>query len=183
MTPDTKEALSKTTKYLHSIVALFMIGLLAVGVYMVETDTKSLYSWHKSFGVIALAFILIRVIWRIKNGWPIPVGTYSMIEQFLSKLVHWVLLLGTLILPLSGIGMSYFSGNGVAVFGFQLLARNPSLDNPSKVIAHNETLASLFHGMHHWIGYLLIAVIVIHIIGALKHHIIDKDDTLKRIKP
>ncbi len=183
MTPDTKEVLSSTTKYLHSIVALFMIGLLAVGVYMVETDTRSLYSWHKSFGVIALVFVTARVLWRIKNGWLIPLGTYSKLEQFLSKLTHWVLILGTLILPISGIAMSYFNGRGVAVFGFQLIARNPSPDNPAKVIAHNEALASFFHGTHHWISYLIIGAIVIHIIGALKHHIIDKDDTLKRMKP
>jgi cytochrome b561 len=78
---DTPNQLSRTSLALHWIVGLTMIGLLAVGVYMVETETRSLYSWHKSFGFVIFFVILLRVVWQLKNGWTTPVGKYQHIEQ------------------------------------------------------------------------------------------------------
>ena len=177
---DTPDHLSVTTRTLHWIVALSMIGLLSLGVYMVETDTKSLYSWHKSFGVLIIIFVVLRIIWRIKNGWPTAAGRYSQVEHFLAKLVHWTLILGTLVMPMSGALMSSFGGHGVKVFGLEIVAKNIDVAT-SKVIAHSESLAGLFHSIHHWAGYIIIIALLLHIVGAFKHHIVDKDTTLNRM--
>ncbi len=181
MKKDSVEKLTHTTIALHWSVAIFMIGLLALGIYMVEVDDKSLYSWHKSFGILALGFIVLRVLWRMRNGWPVPVSVYSKIEQALSKITHWALILGTLALPISGMIMSYFSGRGLYLFGLELAAANPVPDNPRQVIPYNENVAEFFGGVHEIAGYVLIVFIVLHIAGAFKHHIIDKDNTLKRM--
>lgn len=66
---DTYHKLSRQTVFLHWIVAVGIIGLLAVGVYMHETESFFLYPWHKSFGVLILLFVIWRIINRIKNGW------------------------------------------------------------------------------------------------------------------
>ena len=141
MTFDTREKLSSNTVLLHWIVGLTVIAMLAVGVYMEETETFALYPWHKSFGVLIFFFVLLRVMWRIKNGWPTPVREYERIEQQLSKVVHYVLLIGTVAMPLSGFLMSAFGGNGVDFFGIELVARNPDPANPQEVIAHNGAFA------------------------------------------
>ena len=70
MQVDTKQKLSSTTVWLHWIIAIMIIGLLIVGVYMEENEVYRLYPIHKSLGVIVFGFVIIRVIWRIKNGWP-----------------------------------------------------------------------------------------------------------------
>lgn len=177
----SKTPLSRTTRLLHWIVALFMISLLAVGIYMAETSAYNLYPIHKSMGVIALIFVLWRVVWRIKNGWPKPVSVYKKHEQLLSKLIHWVLIIGTLLMPISGIIMSGMGGHGVSVFGLELIAANHALDNPKQVVPINAGLANAAHSMHGILGNVLIAAIVLHVVGAWKHHLVDKDNTLRRM--
>lgn len=181
MKADTPEQFSHLTIALHWIVGLTVIGLLAVGVYMEETEAYSLYPWHKSFGFLIFFVVLLRVAWRIKNGWPTPVGQYSKVEQILAKVVHWVLILGTVLMPISGFLMSAFGGPGVEVFGLEVVARNANPDNPSEVIAHNKAIASFTHSLHHWLGEALIIAVALHVVGAIKHHVIDKDGSIRRM--
>lgn len=181
MNLDTRNRLSHTTVILHWFVGLAVIGMLALGAYMTETETRSLYPLHKSLGVLVLLIMVARIAWRIRNGWPEPVGNYANHEKVLAKAVHYVLLIGTVLMPLSGFLMSALGGTGVAVFGVELVARNPDPDNPGRVLAHNGELASFFRGVHGVVAYTLVVAILLHIAGSLKHHVIDKDGTLKRI--
>jgi len=181
MKRDTVTQLSATTIGLHWLVAVSIIGLLLVGAYMVETKAYALYSWHKSFGVVVFLIVLVRVGWRITNGWPEPIREYPALERITAKVVYWVLILGTVLMPVSGFLMSSLGGYGVDVFGMELVARNPDLDNPTKVVAHNSDLAGLANSIHHWVGYILFTAVILHIAGALKHHLMDKDGTLSRM--
>ena len=178
---DTPSKLSSNTVLLHWIVAIMMIVLLGSGIYMEENEAFALYPWHKSFGVLIAAFVILRVLWRIKNGWPTPVSDYSSTEKLLSKVIHYLLIIGTVLMPISGFMMSAMGGHGVDFFGLELVAHNPDPANPKEVIALNGTLAGIGHKMHGLGGNLIIAGVVLHIIGALKHHIIDKDGTLRRM--
>ena len=158
-----------------------MIGLLATGIYMKENEVFALYPWHKSFGVLIATFIVLRVIWRIKAGWPSPVRNYTSIEKLLSKIVHYVLIIGTVLMPISGFIMSAMGGHGVDFFGMELVARNPDPADPKEVIALNGTLAGIGHNIHEFAGIAILVGIILHVVGALKHHIIDKDGTLRRM--
>ncbi len=178
---DSKLQLSRPTIALHWIIAWTMIIMLAMGIFMAETETYALYDLHKSIGVLIFFVILVRVVWRLRNGWLEPVSQYTPTEILLSKIVHYVLLIGSVIIPISGFMMSAAGGHGVAVFGLELVAANPDPLNPQKVIALNETLAGIGHELHEIVSYLVIVALILHIVGALKHHIIDKDGTLRRI--
>jgi len=178
---DTQSQLSTNTLALHWIVGIMMIGLLATGIYMEENEVFVLYPWHKSFGVLITAFVVLRVIWRIRNGWPSPVRNYAKIEKVLSKIIHYVLIIGTVLMPISGFVMSAMGGHGVDFFGMELVARNPDPADPNEVIALNGTLAGMAHNMHKFAGIAIIVAVVIHLVGALKHHIFDKDGTLRRM--
>ena len=179
---DTASKLSPNTLLLHWIVGIMVISLLSTGIYMEENDVYALYPWHKSFGVLIVGFVVLRVLWRIKNGWPSPVSNYTRIERLLSKTIHYLLIFGTILMPVSGFLMSAMGGHGVDFFWlFELFARNPDPTNPKESIALNSTLASLAHQAHGLGGNIIILAIVLHIAGALKHHIIDKDGTLRRM--
>lgn len=178
---DTQATLSAQTRVLHWLVAVSMISLIAVGIYMHETETYALYPWHKSFGVLILPLALYRVIWRMRQGWPEPVGVYSAIEQMLAKIAHWALIIGTVLFPVSGMMMSGGGGHGIPLFGLTLMDRNPNPENPEEVLALNETVAGIGHEMHEILAWVIIAAIVLHVIGALKHHFVDKDATLRRM--
>ena len=172
-------SLSKMTVVMHWLVGLSFMTLIAVGMYMSEYEVWSLYPIHKSVGVILFVFILYRVIRRIKRGWPKPVSQYQKHEVLLSKLVHWVLIIGTLMFPLSGMIMSLAGGHGIAVFGLELVASN--YNAAGEAIAINEQMAETGYETHVILGKVMLVAIGLHIVGALKHHIIDKDNTLKRM--
>ena len=178
---DTKDKLSPLTISLHWAVALVMIGMIAVGFYMASTEAWALYPIHKSIGVLIFFVVLVRIVWRIKNGWPITVGDAARVQLIAAKIVHWVLILGTLFMPLSGMLMSAAGGHGIEVFGLELIAMNPDPANQGEVLAHIPALASLGHEVHELLGLALVGAVVLHVIGALKHHILDKDITLTRM--
>lgn len=148
---------------------------------MESYEAYALYYIHKSIGMIIIAFVLIRVIWRILNGWPEPASNYPTIEHLTAKVVHWTLIIGTVALPVSGILMSGAGGHGLAIFGLELLAENIDPNNLEDVIPLNKTLAEFGHEIHEIAGNIMIIAIVLHLLGALKHHIIDKDGTLRRM--
>lgn len=177
----TTQTISKTSIGLHWAVAVLVIVLLCVGIYMHETKTYALYPIHKSFGVIALLLASWRFVWRMFEGFFAPAGEHKFYEQILAKITHWLLLIGSVLMPLSGVVMSVAGGKGLAVFGISIVAPNFSSIDPTKTEALNKTLAGFAHSGHGVIAWVLIAVIALHVLGALKHHIIDKDATLRRM--
>ena len=178
---DTLQKLSTTTVFLHWIVALFMIVLMGVGWYMAETKTYALYGLHKSFGVVIAVFVLWRVIHRLINGMPKPLGQQGAGLNALASLVHWVLLIGTVLFPLSGMMMSVMGGHGLQLFGLELIANNPDLANPGKNLPLDGDMARNARQVHGLLLWVMLTAIVLHVAGALKHHLVDKDGTLKRI--
>lgn len=176
---DTQATLSGTTKLLHIIIALGMITLLTVGIIMSEFEIFALYDLHKSFGAIIFVLALVRVLWRVKKGWPSAVGEMSKVQHAIAKAIHWILIISTVLYPLSGLMMSIGGGHGLSIFGLELIAE--TLDAAGETVALNGAVGGLGHEIHGLITYFVIAAIVLHIIGALKHHIIDKDETITRM--
>ena len=178
---DSHNKFATTTVILHWLVGLTIIGLLATGIYMTENNVYELFSWHKAFGFLVLIVAIARVIWRMKNGWPSPASNYKPIEHKLASIVHWVLIIATLLMPISGLMTSVLGGHGLSVFGLEVFAQNFSVDDPEKTLPINYELSKLGGTIHFYLGYTVIVALLLHIAGALKHHIIDKDGTLKRM--
>lgn len=177
---DTAQTLSPTSRRLHWLVAIGFIGLGAIGFYMANTETWALYDWHKSLGVLLFVVILWRVVRRLIQGWPPAAHSYRRHEILLAKITHWVLLLGTLALPLTGMLYSGASGHGFGVFGLTLVPTNYDLLAPGQVIPYSPFWSDAGQTAHRILGYILAAAIVLHLAGALKHHFIDRDRTLLR---
>lgn len=177
---DTKTQLSKATIILHWIVALTIIFLLFIGMKMTmgEEPIFSLYPIHKSIGTLILMVILIRVYWRIINGWLKPVQQPNKVEHTIARTVQWILITASVLMPISGIMMSAFGGYGVSVFGLELFASNFV---EGKAVAINGGMAHFAHTMHEILGPVLIITVVLHFLGALKHHFVTKDKTLTRM--
>lgn len=163
---------------LHWVVALTILGLISLGIYMVQGEHLHLYGLHKSIGVLAFLAILGRLWYRLRRGWPTPAGNYPRHERLLAKASHWCLLVGVLLLPLTGMVYSSAKGYGVAVFGLQLFPKNLG---PEGIEPFHAGLAATAVQAHSLLGYILLAIIVLHLLGALKHHFVDRDDTLRRM--
>lgn len=178
---DSVNGLSRITLVLHWLVAIPMIGMLALGLYMTNLELFDYYDLHKSLGILLGGVIVLRVIWRLRQGWLPPVANYAKSEMLLARYTHWTLIISTLLMPVSGMIMSGASGHGFDVFGLELVRENPDPTHPDKVIAFNEFWSGFGETRHEYAGYILILAIVLHILGALKHQFIYKDAILRRM--
>lgn len=163
---------------LHWVVAILVIVLLVVGLVMTGMkpgpDMLRIYATHKSIGITVLALAVLRLTWKLANPHPAALPTHRQWEKLLAKAVHIFLYFAIVAMPLSGWIMSSAKGFPVSVFGWFTL---PDLVPPDKDLTK---AASQFHEM---LAYSLIVAIVLHFSGALKHHLIDKDGTLRRMLP
>jgi cytochrome b561 len=98
----------------------------------------------------------------------------------LSLFLPWVLIIAIVVMPISGFIMSGAGGYGVSVFGLEIIAAQ--FDPIAKeAIPHNAALAGFMAEVHEIAGWTMIVAIVLHFFGALKHHFINKDNTLRRM--
>ncbi|MDG1285974.1 MAG: cytochrome b [Rickettsiales bacterium] len=160
----------------HWIVALIMIGLLALGLIMVDMpkpDKYVFYGWHKAFGIIVLGLVTLRLIWRIMRKPPeLPQNTLKM-HKIAAHVTHIVLYVLMFAMPLIGWTMSSAGGHPVSVFGLKIPA----------IVGKDKELGSLMHDLHEWGSWALIAVIMLHLGASLYHHFILKDGILLRMLP
>ena len=174
-----KKELGAVTIGLHWLVALSILGMLSLGLFMTANQIWSLYPYHKSVGLLLVPIIAIRVVWRLREGWPLPVSHYASIERRLAKMTHWLLLILMVLMPLTGMIHSGASGHGFGIFGLELFPHQYT--EGGQPIPYSESWRDIGQTAHKYFGYLIIALIALHIAGALKHHFIDKDSTLKRM--
>ena len=173
----TKYSLS--SRIIHWLMAAIIIPTLGVGIYMKDFLPKDspnhleIYSLHKSFGVIALIFIFIRIVNRLLNKPPKLPLSISKLEKILAYFGHFGLYILMILVPLSGYLMSNY-------FGFPVRLFEISLPN---MVETNYELGKIFAETHEICAYFLLALVSIHIFAAIKHRFFDKpeNDVLKRI--
>jgi len=156
--------------------ALIVLAMLSLGLYMAGLDVSpfkfQLYFWHKSFGLLILGLVFLRLVWRLTNDPPEPLKSHEKWEKNLSRLIHGLLYFGLVLMPLSGWFMSSAGDFPVSFFG---------LFEMPDIVPKNETLFKILLQIHTLAAYALIGGLVLHLSGAAKHHLIDKDKTLTRM--
>jgi cytochrome b561 len=162
----------------HWILAALILGNIALGLYFVglpfSPQKLRLFSWHKWIGVVVLPLALPLLHWRMTRGeLPLPASMPSW-ERALSRAAHLLLYAGIVASALSGWLYSSAAGFQTVLFGVL-----PIPDLISKDTAAAETLRTA----HRWINDALLAVVLMHVIGAFKHHLVDRDDVLARMAP
>ncbi|MCY4305577.1 MAG: cytochrome b/b6 domain-containing protein [Aestuariivita sp.] len=139
-----------------------------------QLASKAFYfSWHKTIGIIALFFALIRIVWTITQKKPVPVKENSKLEQYLASIIHFLLYISLISVPLTGWAY-HAASEGYAPVLLPLGQELPFIPN-------NEAIAILFANLHNVLIWLFLLSTGLHITGALKHHVWDKDYTLKRM--
>ncbi len=178
---DSRQKLSPVTVTLHWIISSVVIGMLVIGFYMAATRTRSLWDVHKSVGILIFLVIMVRVLWRIRIGWPQAVGVYQPFERNLARFVHWTLIVCSLLMPISGMVSSVAGGNDLSVFGLELIADNPDPAGKLRVLPHSSFVHDFVQNIHAVGGWVFAVAITLHLAGALKHHFVDRDGTLRRM--
>jgi len=177
MLNNTTTNYGKISIFFHWLSALSVFGLFALGYYMV--DLTYYHQWyktapevHKSIGLVFFALMVCRLVWRYKEAMPSHLASHSAFEVKAGKVIHSLLYLLIFIIMITGYLISTADGRGIEVFELITL---PAL---GAAIENQEDIAGL---VHKWLAYLLIALATLHALAALKHHFVDKDNTLNRI--
>ncbi|WP_338621716.1 cytochrome b [Agarivorans sp. OAG1] len=162
------------SKLIHWLMALLILSLIAIALYMDTLprgpEKFELYDLHKGLGLLAIAAIAIRIVWHRVSKVPAPIG--EGIKLKMAHLGHIALYLLMLAMPISGLIMSLSGGHDVKFFGLFTIAG---------FAEKNESLNEIGSAIHHYGGQLLYVVLAVHVLAALYHHFILKDDTLKRM--
>ena len=176
---DTPRAYGIVSIFNHWVGVALIFTLLIIGLQFEDLprgdERSALIALHMSIGILAFAWLAFRVLWRLTSGFPeeVPGRTW---EQKLSRIVHWLLLAAIATAILSGPLSVLANGRGIDVFDWFTV---PAL------LPGNRTLHEIFETMHAISAKpLLIVLLVLHIGGAFKHAVIDRDTTLARmLKP
>ncbi len=173
----------KTSRYtgtailFHWLIAIGILGAFAVGVYMHELSLSpwklKVYSWHKWAGVTIFLLAVLRLGWRAGHR-PPELPAMPLWQQRVAALTHVGLYALMFAIPLAGWLMSSAKGFTTVYFGVLPL---PDL------LAKNVDLGKQLAEVHETLAWLMLGLVGLHAAGALKHHLLDKDDVLKRMLP
>ncbi len=159
----------------HWLSAFIFIGLIAIGLYMTGLekgdDKSAMYALHKSMGIAIFGLMILRLAWLKISPNPEQISN-NKLEHIMGHAVKGLLYLAMLGMPISGWIMSNSGGHEVAFFNMFVLPN---------IIGEHELIHEISEFMHSTFGYLLIVIVLLHIAGALKHHLVYKDVTLLRM--
>lgn len=170
------ERYSRVAIWFHWTIALLVIANLAIGLLheSLLSGVSGAMGLHKSIGLTVLALTAGRVAWRLMHPAPPLPGHVSRVERGVAHLVHVVLYALLVILPLTGwmmaSGAKRYPLNWFGLFPVPYLPIAPDL-------------AGVGHDGHEVLGWLMLALIVLHVGAALRHHFILRDGIVLRMMP
>jgi cytochrome b561/polyisoprenoid-binding protein YceI len=179
---NTSQSFGSITRIFHWLTALLILTAIPLGVVAnnMGYDTSEalaqkaqVFSLHKTLGVAAFFTASLRILWAISQTHPAPLHPDRRAETTLAGAVHWLLYISMLAVPLSG------WVHHAATSGFAPILWPLGQDLP--LVPKSESLSQTAAALHWVFTKLLVASILLHVAGAIKHHVIDKDATLARM--
>lgn len=176
--PGADRGYTAVAKVLHWLTALLVLGLIGLGLWMVGLPISLAklyaYAWHKWIGITVLILSVLRLAWRVYRPPPVLPDTITRWERSVAPWSHGLLLLLLLALPVSGWLMSSAGGVSVVWFGFL-----PLPDLVPRDLALFERLRTL----HHWLAWILMALLTLHVLAVLRHDVLRRDGIFRRMSP
>ena len=163
-----------TIRWLHRIIALLMIVMIALGWYLSTIDNEnpgynSLRQLHRTLGLSLFPLGIAHLLAYAYLPRPAFSAHLQPWEKTLAKLAHFFLLYVVIAIPVAGY---FMSGDQLHILGD---VKVPQL------LELNKGLRKTLFGVHETLAWMAAFVIGLHVAGALKHHFIDKDDTLRKM--
>ncbi|MGF1727491.1 cytochrome b [Photobacterium nomapromontoriensis] len=161
--------------FIHWLTAITVIGLFAAGLWMVDLNYYSQWykpvpHWHKSVGLCLAIITLFRLGWKCIRLSPAIEGARWEIAA--AKVAHALIYLLLFGLFISGYLISTADGRAIDIFNWF------SIPSVGELFPNQSDIAG---DVHYYLAYSLIGLSVLHAIAALKHHFINKDNTLKKM--
>ncbi|MFS4580045.1 cytochrome b/b6 domain-containing protein [Phaeobacter sp. C3_T13_0] len=179
-------------KVFHWLTALLMLAVFPLGYFATDlahyiqsadfdgaqatlNRAARLFSLHKTLGLTLFLTALLRILWALSQPKPVPLHPERRLETLLAEVVHWLLYGSLVAAPLTG-WIHHAATTGFAPIWWPFGQSLP-------FVAKSEGVAAAFGGLHWLFVWTLAVSLALHIAGALKHQIIDRDATLRRMLP
>lgn len=179
MLNDSSTRYGAVTRSFHWTLTLLLIGMLILGWVMSSFPPHSsiahtLVGIHKSTGVLTLVLALAFILWRLVNPRP-SLAQLPAWQRYLAHATHYLLYFILLAQPLAGVIMVMASGHPVNVYGLFTLP---------VWLPHSHSLKTTTHVFHTEIlPWLIVALLALHVLGALYHQFVRHDSIMKRMLP
>lgn len=169
---------SAPAKFFHWLIAALILAQIVLGLAAVNWPLSpaklNLFVWHKSTGMLILALVALRLLWRLAHHAPsLPEGTPAW-ERHAAHASHFFLYALMLALPLSGWVIASASG-----IPFSIFWRIPL----PAIAAVDRDVADGAARIHFWLLAVFIPLLIIHVGAALRHHYVKHNDVLRRMLP
>ncbi len=182
--PNTKTRYGAIAKTFHWTVGLGILAMIALGFFAkaLPADTSEqialkaqLFTLHKTVGIALFVLALLRISWALFQPKPAPYSDESNGALLAASVAHWLLYALLILVPVTG-WIHHAATTGFAPIAWPFGQSLPFVPKDPEV-------AHLFANLHFGFIAVLCATVALHIAGALKHHFVDKDDTLRRMLP
>jgi cytochrome b561 len=164
---------------LHWTIAILIVGQWTLGKVMKNIADQrlsfDLIQWHKSFGLLIFALALLRLIWRLANAHPALPADMSGLERQAAGWTHRALYALMLFMPLTGWAIASTTMLEIPTFAFYLFVV------PDLPLPRSDAAEALWTSAHDVLGWVLLALVLLHVLAALRHHFLLHDGVLLRM--
>lgn len=170
-------------RLIHWLMAIMILGTLAVGMIFailefkgtLETfgkdTTNLLYKYHKTFGILIGALIILRIALKLATPRPEYDPPLKRFDRIASASLHGFFYVALVVMPITGWLATGASGFPVEFFNWNLPA----------ILSKDKDLGALLYEIHGVFGWLLLIGAIVHIGAAVKHWLIDRDGVMGRM--
>jgi cytochrome b561 len=177
---------TRTAVVLHWLLAVLILANLALALCvdsLADAWVRPVIDTHKSIGITVLGLVILRILWRwAHRPPPLPAG-YAPWEQRAARAAHGLLYALMVCLPISGwmhdSAWKDAATHPLRLFGLVPWERFAFIERMEP--AAKESLHTLLGTIHASLGYVLLALLLLHIGGALKHQWLDREAELQRM--
>lgn len=135
---------------------------------------NALYDIHKNVGLIVLLLACFRLAWRWRQPVPYLPADLPPWQAVAARATHGLLYALLFLLPLTGFLYTALAGYPVPFL---------MLWDIAKLLPVHKPTGAVFETIHVGLTFVLYATLMLHVAGALHHHLIRKDDILQRMLP
>lgn len=173
----------------HWVTALLMFAVIPLGWIFAEFKTKpgtpptfeapipgspaDYASVHKTLGLLIIAIVVVRIVYRIANPPPALPGRMAQWEKALSMASHWLLYAILIVMPVSGYIMSSAGPNPISILGL--------FDFPKLPV--DKAIGSNAKAIHLYVQYAVYALVILHVFATAWHLAVKRDGLLDRMLP
>jgi cytochrome b561 len=177
MRGNTEERWGSVSIGLHwTIAALVLLVQVPAGLTMVAIEPGTLqnvcYSIHKTNGIVVFLLAVVRLGWRWSHPVPALPADLPEWQARAARTTHVLLYLLLFLMPITGFLRTAMGGFPVPFFMVVELRHLVPEDKP---------VAEVFSYVHFTLQFVLYATVILHVAGALQHHLVRQDGVLRRM--